>query len=257
MTRLKVAMHVHSEWSFDAHWPLSQIAQSFARRGYDAVMLCDHHQGFDQESWESYQQACVNTSSDRLLLIPGIEYADPDNLIHIAVWGAPLLGHGLSAREVVRSAHELQGFALLAHPSRRLAFGKVDREILDLCGGIEAWNRKYDGWTPSEDARRLLQSAEHCTPVVSLDFHRRRQFFPLAMQIEVVGPSSVHAVIDQFRLGRAAARAFRCSLSSFAAEPLSRISKISERARKTAAWAVRLPAWAADKIKVPAGDQAN
>ena len=37
-SRVRVAAHVHSDWSYDGTWSLSKIATTFARLGYDAVL---------------------------------------------------------------------------------------------------------------------------------------------------------------------------------------------------------------------------
>ena len=47
MTRIRAAVHVHSEWSYDGSWPLTRIATAFSRRGYRAVLMAEHDRGFD------------------------------------------------------------------------------------------------------------------------------------------------------------------------------------------------------------------
>jgi hypothetical protein len=97
MTRLKVAAHVHSAWSYDAEWPLAKIAKEFRKRRYDAVLMSEHDRSFDQRRWTQYQDACQDASTGGITLIPGIEYEDGDGVVHTPVWGAdvPFLGAGL------------------------------------------------------------------------------------------------------------------------------------------------------------------
>ena len=87
MTLLKVAAHVHSSWSYDADWSLAEIARAFRKRRYDVVLMSEHDRTFDQQRWESYQDACDQASNSSITLVPGIEYEDGDGVVHIPVWG--------------------------------------------------------------------------------------------------------------------------------------------------------------------------
>src|ERR1700710_99038 len=62
MTTVRAAMHAHSDWSYDAHVPLAQLASLFARRGYDAVFMCEHDRGFTAERKRAYDDACARAS---------------------------------------------------------------------------------------------------------------------------------------------------------------------------------------------------
>jgi hypothetical protein len=183
--RARVAVHVHSTWSYDGRLSLPEVASIFRRLGYDAVLMAEHDVDFDENRWEEYRAACVRASTDRLRLVAGIEYADRGNRVHVPVWGArEFLGRGLPTLDLLRRARDAGGAAVLAHPSRRDAHELVDDEWLDLLDGIEAWNRKYDGVAPSAIGIALLSRARHLVPVFGLDFHSRRQLFPFAMRIE-------------------------------------------------------------------------
>lgn len=84
MTPLRVAVHVHSSWFYDAEWQLEDIATTFGRLRYDAVLMSEHERGFDQRQWTEYQRACAEVSErHRVLLVPGIEYEDADNVVHV------------------------------------------------------------------------------------------------------------------------------------------------------------------------------
>jgi predicted metal-dependent phosphoesterase TrpH len=182
--RLKVAAHVHSEWSYDGSWKLSEIARAFGRRGYDAVLMSEHDAGFDPARWHDYRLACAAASSASVLLVPGIEYGDKDNVVHIPVWGeVPFLGSGLITTELLRRASDVGGFAVFAHPWRRNAWRRLEPDWLPALSAVEIWNRKYDGIAPSRAAIELARSAG-LRQFVSLDFHTRRQFFPLAMLLD-------------------------------------------------------------------------
>ena len=83
MRTIRAAAHVHSDWSYDASWALPDLARAFARRGYDVVLMAEHDRGFDAERWAAYRMTCAAASSDRILLVPGMEYEDADNVVPV------------------------------------------------------------------------------------------------------------------------------------------------------------------------------
>jgi hypothetical protein len=146
------------------------------------------------------------------LVIPGIEYSDPDNIVHVLTWGnVPFLGENLPTRSMLEALREAGGVAVLAHPSRRNAWQRFDTAWSEYLHGIEIWNRKTDGWRPSPDASALI-TASGCAPFVGIDFHDRRQLFPLAMVLDCALPLSHEAVVDCLRRGRCEPQAFDITL---------------------------------------------
>jgi hypothetical protein len=204
---VKAAFHVHSEWSYDAKLTLADIAALFRRRHFDAVFMCEHDRGFSAERLRAYVAACQEASVDGPLLVPGIEYADADDRVHVPVWGSvPFLGEGVSTSRLLQEVGEHDGVSVLAHPRRRDAWEIVERDWLERCTGIEIWTRKYDGWAPN---RRACQWAAEAglVGVAALDLHQPRQIFPLAMALEIGAPPngaplSVGSCIDALRSGR-------------------------------------------------------
>lgn len=202
MRRIRVAAHVHSEWSYDASWTLPRLARAFSRRGYDAVLMAEHDQGFDPQRWQEYAGACAAASTGTTLLIPGIEYSDADNAVHIPVWGdVPFLGTGSGTLRLLERCQGAGGFAVFAHPWRRQAWRRFEEDWLQYLSAVEIWNRKYDGWRPRPEAVALAQRAA-IQPFVALDFHQRRQFFPLALGLDIDGPVSRAAVQHALEAGR-------------------------------------------------------
>ena len=50
MSSVRVAGHVHSDWSYDGTFAgLERIAAEFGRRGYGAVLVAEHDRTFDAE----------------------------------------------------------------------------------------------------------------------------------------------------------------------------------------------------------------
>ena len=179
MRRIRAAAHVHSSWSYDGRWSLSQIALTFRRLGYDAVLLAEHDRGFDAERWSAYRRGCADASTESMLLVPGIEYSDPSNSVHVPVWGdVPFLGAGIETGELLSRSEEAGAAAIIAHIGRREVWRILQDEWLNRVVGVELWNRKYDGYAPNQPAARLLQERSDLLPFVSLDFHTARRAAP-------------------------------------------------------------------------------
>lgn len=203
MTLVRMAAHIHSSWSYDAEWSLQDIARAFRRRRYNVVLMSEHDRGFDQQRWTEYQKACAVASTDDILLIPGIEYEDTDNVVHTPVWGenVPFLGSGRPTLELLRLAQAEGAISVLAHPWRRNAISRYQPEWAPLLSAVEVWNRKYDGIAPHREIKKFADR-EGFAPFVSLDFHTRRQFFPLAMSVSLAGCPSSASLIEAIRGGR-------------------------------------------------------
>ncbi len=115
------ACHLHSEWSYDAKWPLAALTSKFRERGCRVLMTTEHDRGFTSGRWDEYRQACRQASSETLLVVPGLEYSDSANRVHVLVWGpVPFLGEGLATVEMLRRVKAANGVAVLAHPSRKI-----------------------------------------------------------------------------------------------------------------------------------------
>jgi hypothetical protein len=240
MTRIRLATHVHSEWSYDGSFTLEQIGRAFGRRGYAAVLLAEHDRGFDEARLEEYRAHCAAASRSGPLLVPGIEYSDRTGAVHVPVWGArPFLGEGLETAELLLRVQSEGGLAILAHPARRNAVERLDPGLLRHLIGIELWNRKYDGYAPSRVGAELLARRPELLPFVSLDFHTARQFFPLAMALELDGEPTVTAVLDGLRQRRVRPIAFRLPAERFTRARAWTAMREAECARRRIATALR------------------
>ncbi|MGI8713972.1 MAG: PHP domain-containing protein [Solirubrobacteraceae bacterium] len=232
MSVVKAAIHVHSEWSYDAQIPLPDLATLFARQGYDAVFMCEHDRGFTVERKHAYDAACARASEHGALLIPGIEYADAADRVHTPTWGPlPFLGEGVETIEVLRCAHARGGAAVIAHPVRREAWRVVEPAWLELCTGIEIWTRKWDGWAPNPWAVRQVAERD-LLEIVSLDLHQRRQTFPLAMELDVEGDVTAAACVHALRQGRSRALVRGFPVTQLTHGPPSRAVQRLERVRR-------------------------
>jgi hypothetical protein len=202
------ACHVHSKWSYDGSWSLEDLRTKFRRRGCRVLMMTEHDRGFTAGRLVEYREACAQASSGKILVVPGIEYSDATNRVHVLVWGpVPFLGEGLPTSEMLEAVKAADGLAVLAHPSRRDAWKSFEPSWSEQLLGIEVWNRKYDGWAPSQTAPALLRTAS-AVPFVGLDFHTQRQSFPLTMTLDIQGDVSEETVLESLRSRRCYARAF-------------------------------------------------
>jgi predicted metal-dependent phosphoesterase TrpH len=236
---VRVAPHVHSDWSYDGRWKLAELARAFARRGYDAVLMAEHDRTFDAGRWTAYQEACAAASADGALLVPGIEYSDAENRVHVPVWGVGgFLGAGRPTAELLADVRAHGGVAVIAHPGRRDAWRVLPDTTVALAHGIEIWNRKYDGWAPSAEALELVRRAR-LQPYVGLDFHTARQFFPLALAAPGGVARDPDAVADALRAGRLVPTALRLPAARLSDGRGLGAARAGERARRLLRQAVR------------------
>jgi hypothetical protein len=224
--------HVHSKWSYDGSWSLEELSAKFSGHGYRVLMMTEHDRGFTAARFDQYREACSKASTREILVMSGIEYSDAANSVHVLVWGpVPFLGEALPTKEMLQGVKAANGLAVLAHPSRRDAWKSFEASWADRLLGIEVWNRKYDGWAPSQTAPALVQTAG-AIPFAGLDFHTERQSFPLAMALDLHGEVSEESVLDALRSHRCNARAFGLSLSQSMLHKALPVLKLAERGRK-------------------------
>jgi hypothetical protein len=239
MSRVVAAPHVHSTWSYDGRWELPDLAREFRRRGYDAVLTAEHDRGWNEARWAKYRSACAEASAAGALVVPGIEYADPDDTVHVAVWGElPFLGDGQEIEPLVERASGLGAVCVLAHPERRAAWRRLTPGFLESLAGVELWNRKYDGWAPGGTGR-LLADRDGLTAFVGLDFHTERQFFPLALALAVEDEPTVERVYAALREARFEATAFGVPVSRWVSQPTLALARSAERIRGPVARRIR------------------
>jgi hypothetical protein len=238
---IRAAAHVHTDWSYDGSWELEALARELRRRGYGAVLTAEHDRTFDAERWERYRAACAAAEAAAgIPVCPGIEYSDPDNVVHVPVWGAevPFLGAGRDSAGLIAAAAAAGATAVLAHPGRKEAWRRLDRGSFELLAGVEAWNRKYDGWAPGPVGTELAREYA-LAPFFGLDFHTHRQFFPLAMAIEAAPGASGAEVARALADGHHRPLAFGREGDKLLRGPGHGAARAAEGARRAARPAVR------------------
>jgi predicted metal-dependent phosphoesterase TrpH len=232
------ACHLHSLWSYDGSWTLDALRASLRGRGCRVLLMTEHDRGFTADRFREYRDACAQTSTEDTLLVPGIEYSDSANRVHVLVWGAPFIGEGLPTSEMLEAVRSANGLAVLAHPSRKDAWSCFESYWAERLLGIEIWNRKYDGWAPSTTAPALLEKAD-VVPFVGLDFHTQRQFFPLAMALDLQNGLTEDRVLECMRSRRCSARAFGVPLGEGWVDKALPAFGLVETGRKAAAGLLR------------------
>jgi predicted metal-dependent phosphoesterase TrpH len=227
--------HVHSKWSYDGSWSLEELSAKFSRRGCRVLMMTEHDRGFTATRLDQYREACAQASSSEILVVPGIEYSDSANRVHVLVWGpVPFLGENLPTSEMLGAVHAAGGLAVLAHPSRRDAWKTFDPSWTGRLLGIETWNRKYDGWAPSKTAPALMETSG-AIPFVGLDFHTERQSFPLGMALDMDETVSEEAILNCMRSRRVQPRAFGLPLNERLVSKVLPFLGMAERSRQMVA----------------------
>jgi hypothetical protein len=212
---VSAACHVHSEWSYDGNWSLRDLAAEFAKRGFRVLLVTEHDRGFSELRFQQHRSACAEASSADLLVVPGIEYSDSENVVHILTWGVDcFLGEGSPTLQLLEKVKAQNGVAVMAHPVRREAWTRYDSSWASYLLGIEIWNRKSDGWAPSPAGAKMLNETD-LVPFASLDFHQINQMFPLAMQLDIDGEITEEKVVACLRARRCHATAFSKRIEDF------------------------------------------
>ena len=207
-----VAMHAHSDWSYDGRWTLHALARLGGWLGLDAILMSEHDDTFDSERFKAYRRACAVASTGRCTLVPGIEYSSPDNDIHILTWGLDeFLGDHRPVEEILQGVAAQDGVAVFAHPRRRNAWQRYDPQWTPLLHGMELWNRKSDGLCPSDEAMALVRQTG-LPATVGVDFHRLNQLYPLSVRFPRISGDIESDAVAAIRAGQLDLLAFRRSL---------------------------------------------
>jgi hypothetical protein len=233
------ACHIHSDWSYDGSWPIEQLAAEFARRGYDVLLMNEQDRGFSQAILDEDRAACRRASTTEILVVPGIEYSDAANTVHVLTWGdVPFLGEGLPTSKILDEVSRSRGVSVFAHPRRRDAWRQFDPAWSEKLLGVEVWNRKTDGWRPSDKGTDLAEIPGRI-PFVSLDFHERNQFFPLTMVLDLEGEALESSVLRCLRARRCHPTVFGMRLTARVCRMAALALTLPELVRRSGSWMLR------------------
>jgi predicted metal-dependent phosphoesterase TrpH len=237
---VRVAFHVHSDWSYDGHWSIPELVSFFRSRGFQGIMLTEHDRGFTEARRQKHRDLCAAESSEDFMVVPGIEYSDESNRIHMLTFGRiQFLGENRPTLDLLRNVKAEGGVAVFAHPRRKEAWADFSPEWESLLAGIEVWNRKTDGWAPGEKAVELVQRTG-LPGFCGMDFHGQKQYFPLAMIFKgQKGGLREESIVAAMRAGEFSAEAFGHSVDVCMQGSVGAVLDLSEKARRSAAWVYR------------------
>ncbi len=105
---LRIDLHVHTTHSTDGHCTLARAVEAARAKGLNGMAITDHN------TIAGHAEA-KKLSSDKFLIIPGVEIASADGHI-IGLGIKDLIPKGLPAGETVRLIKEQGGVAIAAHP---------------------------------------------------------------------------------------------------------------------------------------------
>ena len=186
-TLIKVIAHVHSRYSHDGELSLDQIIELCKLNGYSAVLLTEHAQDINEESFGRLLNDAARLTDEHFVVISGLEY-EGEGDTHLLVFGLKeYLSCDLPLHEIACYARKKGLVVVVAHPQRNKGF--IPEELVNYINGIEIWNSKNDGqFVPDPSNLKLLkQLRESRTELFGyggLDLHWVNQSVSLHMGVE-------------------------------------------------------------------------
>ena len=191
---VKLLVHAHTTYSHDGRLSPQDLADLARNKGFDGVLISDHYEDLDEESFRRLVRDCE--AIDTCVLVPG--YEKDWSGFHLCAFG---VNHWIVDEEIASwstKVREAGGIVCLAHPGRYKH--RVPAGILAVCDAVEIWNSKrpYDGFLgPHPDAYALLGNR---LALVGQDLHRTRDATTLG--IITLGGSSSSDIITAIRQRR-------------------------------------------------------
>jgi len=175
---LKGIAHVHTTFSHDGEISLERLANICSIRNIDFVLISEHAQDLDQNSFADFIKNADQCSTNRTLLIPGLEF-EGKNDVHLLTYGiSSFIDPRENLLEIATSVQKQGGLNIIAHPKRNGYF--VPDDLVGFMNGIEIWNTKMDGsFAPNAKSLALLRSLRLRNAKVygyaGLDLHWEKQ----------------------------------------------------------------------------------
>lgn len=126
---LKMDLHVHTCYSYDARTSLREVVVYAKKRGLDGVAITDH---------DSVEGALELAQKSNLLIVPGVEITTQRGHV-LALNVTTPIPPGLSPFETIQRIHEVGGIAVAAHPAA-VYKGGLRRQIVSSFDAIEVIN---------------------------------------------------------------------------------------------------------------------
>jgi hypothetical protein len=175
---MKVMIHAHTTYSADGELSPHQLALIACKRGFDAVLLSDHFESLQKETFASLVAACRNIPE--CLMVPGYERSFRG--YHVLALG---VDYWFDDRDILSWCDKVRGaggITAVAHPVRYNHV--IPADILEAVDAVEVWNSKfvYDGELgPNPQSYRLL--GNHRYPLCSQDLHAARHASPVGVRL--------------------------------------------------------------------------
>ena len=178
MTRLKLDMHTHSEYSPDSRTPLEAQAKALVAKGIDVVCATDHN---------TIEGALrLRELATSLRVIVGEEVTSRDGEI-IGLFLETAIPRGLSGEETIARIHDQGGIVSVPHPFSRNRLYHIKRAALERLWQqidcIEVFNAREA--FAADNLRAAAFAKEHNIPgAVGSDAHRTSEIGRAWLEID-------------------------------------------------------------------------
>jgi hypothetical protein len=226
---MKTMLHVHTCFSSDGELTPRTVGRLARERGFDAVLLADHYESLDAESFAALVEECRFVTE--CLLVPGYERSW--NGYHVLALAVDRLFDDPDPRVWADRVRAAGGLVAMAHPGRYQH--RIPDAVLDLCDAVEVWNSKppYDG-SVGPDPRGYALLGNTRLPLCGQDLHGVRHLSPVAVEI-TNGVVTREAIVESVRAGRYRMTNGRMSYAGRTLSPVAARSLLAfHRARRVA-----------------------
>lgn len=165
-SRVPGAVHIHSTYSHDGHDTLERIRDWAASAGVRFVAMTDHAEDFTEARFREYRDACGALSTDRVRLIPGLEFRFPHHRgLHLLACGLEQFVQPPTLEAFAKEVADAAQLVILAHPI--LTAYRVPGVVGNCIDAIEVWNASYNTrYLPDPRAISLLRAVRRERPAV-------------------------------------------------------------------------------------------
>lgn len=194
-------VHVHTAYSHDGRDEIPDLARWATERGIQFIGITDHAEDLDEDSWNELVAECAAHSSDRVLLIPGLEFRFAGFTgVHLLACGLTRWITPTTPAQFIEQTAKACALTIGAHPVIWRAACPDD--VLTKLDAVEIWNAGYNSRflpDPAAMARvRALRGRGFATvATVGPDQHDRRK--DPELRIVVNGP--VEQALQQIKHG--------------------------------------------------------
>ena len=160
---MKVDLHIHTNFSWDAFSSPKEVVDSAIEKGIDCICIVDHNEV------KGATEAMEYAFDKNILVIPGIEILSLEGDI-LGINVKKIIPDFLAPEETIQEIKKQGGMAVIPHPFWPLSNLKNNREVLLSADAIEilnadmfrfinkkalAFSKKYDvAFTAGSDAHR-------------------------------------------------------------------------------------------------------